>query len=270
MRARESRESGRLFDDPYAQAFLDAAPAMFPNEPTDGRDRTALGPMAAVGAAFYSHVVLRTRFFDDYLLAATAAGCGQVALLAAGLDTRAFRLSWPAGVRLFELDLPEVLTFKERALAGMGARARCARAVVRIDLRSNWSEALVAAGFVAGMPTAWLAEGLLAYLSADHVVRLLTTIGGLSAPISRFACEHGAIADDSLLARARTMPAMAEYTALWKGGLGADTPEWLRRHGWGVDLRDLATVAATLGRPVPDAASGGFLTAVREPAMNTC
>ena len=83
--------------------------------------------LASLGAAFYFHGVIRTRFFDDYLLAACVAGCTQVVLLAAGLDTRVFRLPWPDDVCLFELDLPEVQTFKERVLAGQGAVPRCER-----------------------------------------------------------------------------------------------------------------------------------------------
>lgn len=262
VRARESRRPDRLFDDPYASVFLDAASGALPGE----QDRVALGPMAALGAVFFAHAVLRTRFFDDHLLAAAAAGCRQVVLLAAGLDTRAFRLPWPDGLRLFELDLPQVLTFKEHALAGRAPRPRCGRTIVPADLRQDWTTALTAAGFDASVPTAWLAEGLLLYLSAQEATGLLVAIGDLSAPGSRFACENGSIAENSLLIEASTMPAMAEYTPLWKGGLGAGTPDWLRRHGWLVDLHDLAAVAAAHGRSIPDATTGGFLTAVRTPS----
>jgi methyltransferase (TIGR00027 family) len=263
VRARETRRPDQLFDDPYAQAFLDAAPGVLPDEPVLGRDLAARGPMASLGAVFAAHGVLRTRFFDDYLLAATAAGCEQVVLLAAGLDTRAFRLAWPAGVRLFEVDLPDVLNFKQRVLADQAARPRCERVIVPADLRGNWSPTLVAAGFQETAPTAWLAEGLLIYLSADETAGMLTTVGELSAPGSRLAFEHGGMATDSLLARARTMPTMAEYTALWQGGLGTNAPSWLADHGWRVHTHDRAALAAAYGRPDPDAAGGGFLTAVR-------
>jgi methyltransferase (TIGR00027 family) len=89
IRARESRRDDRLFDDPYSQGFVDAAPGAFPEEPKTGEELAALGPMASLGAVFYGHAVIRTRFFDEYLTAATATGCSQVVLLAAGLDTRA-------------------------------------------------------------------------------------------------------------------------------------------------------------------------------------
>jgi methyltransferase (TIGR00027 family) len=186
-----------------------------------------------------------------------------VVLLAAGLDTRAFRLAWPDGVRLFELDLPEVLAFKEQVLAGRHAGARCQRAVLPADLRQDWPAALAAAGFQPAQPTAWLAEGLLVYLSAEQAAGLLAAVGELSAPTSRLAFEHGDVAAASLLARARAIPAMDPFTSLWKGGLGADAPDWLARRGWQVRLHDRAALAAAYGRAAPASSGGGFLTAVR-------
>ncbi|GAA3548520.1 SAM-dependent methyltransferase [Amycolatopsis ultiminotia] len=263
VRARESRRPDRLFDDPYAQAFLDAAPGVLPDEPVSARELAEWGPMAALGTVFHAHGVLRTRFFDDYLLAATAAGCHQVVLLAAGLDTRVFRLSWPDGVRVFEVDLPEVLEFKQLVLAEQAAGPRCERVIVPADLRGRWCSTLVAAGFREPVPTAWLAEGLLVYLSAEQAARLLTAVSELSAPGSRLAFEQGGMAAESLPARARAMPAMAEYAALWRGGLGVDAPSWLAEHDWCVHTHDRAALADSYGRSDPKAAGGGFLTAIR-------
>ncbi len=257
VRAEESRRPDRLFDDPYAQAFLAAAPGAFPEEPA------VVGGLAWLGAAFFFHGVIRTRFFDDYLLAATAAGCRQVVLLAAGLDTRAFRLAWPDKVRLFELDLPEMLAFKEPVLAAQHAVPQCERVVLPADLREDWPATLATAGFQPTRPTAWLAEGLLIYLSAEEAARLLTAVGELSAPGSQLAFEHGTIAESPLLAQARALPAMAQFTSLWKGGLGTHAPEWLTRHGWQAHTHDRATLAATYGRAVPASSNGGFVTAVR-------
>lgn len=263
VRAEESRRPDRLFDDPYAQAFVGVDPGVFPEQPTTADELASLGPLASLGAAFYFHGVIRTRFFDDYLLAACAAGCTQVVLLAAGLDTRAFRLPWPDGVRLFELDLPEVLNFKDGLLAGQGAVARCERMAAPADLREDWPVELGRAGFQTTEPTAWLAEGLLLYLSADEAAHLLTAVGQLSVPGSQLSFEHGAIADTALLAQARAMPTMDRYTALWKGGLGEDASDWLTRHGWRTQTQDLATIAASYDRPIPGSSDGGFLTAVR-------
>ncbi|TQS29895.1 SAM-dependent methyltransferase [Microbispora sp. KK1-11] len=263
VRAHESLRDDRLFSDPYAQRFLDAAPGAFPEQPASAEDLAALGPLASLGAVFAFHGVLRTRFFDDYLIAATAAGCPQVVLLAAGLDTRAFRLPWPGGVRVFELDLPEVLAFKEAVLDRADALPACERKAVPADLRARWAGELVAAGFDHAVPTAWLAEGLLLYLTADEATRLLTEVGELSRPGSRLAFEHGGIADPALLAQARGMPAMDEYASLWREGPGEDAPGWLSRHGWQSQVHDRAEVAASYGRPVPGPSSGGFLTAIR-------
>jgi len=263
VRARESQRDDRLFDDPYAQAFVDAAPGAFPEEPTTGEQLAALGPMASLGAVFYAHGVIRTRFFDDYLTAATTAGCSQVVLLAAGLDTRAFRLPWPQRTRVLEVDLPDVLAFKDTVLAARGAVPRCARTTVPADLRAGWTAALVEAGFDRAAPTAWLAEGLLIYLSAAEAELLLHGISELSAPGSQLAFEHSPMAAAALTDQARQMPAMQQYTKLWKGGLGDDAPRWLTSHGWQPELHELAPLAASYQRPVPGQARGGFLTAVR-------
>jgi methyltransferase (TIGR00027 family) len=259
VRAEENRRPDRLFDDPYAQAFVAAAPGAFPEQ------RTAPGELASWGATISVHGVIRTRFFDDYLLAACAAGCRQVVLLAAGLDTRAFRLAWPAGVRLFELDLPEVLAFKERVLAAQAAVPRCERTLLPGDLRRDWPAALVKAGFEPAVPAAWLAEGLLIYLSADQAARLLSAVGELSAGGSQlaFEFEHRSGAGTGLLDQARAIPALAEVTRMWKGGLGGDAPDWLSRHGWQPRSHDRAALAASYGRAVIRPSSGGFLTAVR-------
>jgi methyltransferase (TIGR00027 family) len=263
VRARESRHDDRLFDDPYAQAFLDAAPGAFPAEPTTEEPLAALGPPASLGAVFYAHGVIRTRFFDDYLTAATTAGCRQVVLLAAGLDTRAFRLPWPQRTRVFEVDLPDVLAFKDTVLSSRGAVPRCQRTTVPADLREAWTANLAEAGFNATSPAAWMAEGLLLYLTADEAGQLLTGVSALSAPGSRLSFEHSPTAAAALTAQARQMPAMQQYAKLWKGGLG-DAPGWLISHGWQPQYHELAPLAASYRRPVPGSARGGFLTAVRQ------
>ncbi len=263
VRARESRRDDRLFDDPYAQAFLDAAPGAFPEEPETQEQLAPLGPMASLGAVFYAHAVIRTRFFDDYLTAATAARCRQVVLLAAGLDTRAFRLAWPKDTRVFEVDLPDVLAFKDTVLAARNAVPRCERTAVPADLRVDWTATLAEAGFDRVSRAAWLAEGLLIYLTAGEAGRLLTGVSELSAPGSQLSFEHGPMATATLTGQARQMPAMQEYTSLWKGGLGDDARRWLTGHAWQPQFRELAALAASYRRPVPGQARGGFLTATR-------
>jgi methyltransferase (TIGR00027 family) len=185
-----------------------------------------------------------------------------VVLLAAGLDTRAFRLDWPAETRLFEVDLPDVMDFKQQVLTDRSARPGCLRTVVTADLRETWPQQLIAGGFEPGSATAWLVEGLFIYLSADEATRLLSDITALSVPGSQIAFEHGSVAHSTAFREARVMPAMREYTALWKGGLGGDAPAWLTGHGWRVRTHDAAGLAESCGRPAPAGSSSGFLTAI--------
>jgi methyltransferase (TIGR00027 family) len=248
IRARESGRPDRLFDDPFASLFVPGATVAHDADAHDAR--TASDPRRR---AIAFQVVIRTRFYDDALLAAVDAGCRQVVLVAAGLDARAFRLSWPPGLTLFELDQPDVLTRKDDVLAGAGAQARCPRKTVGIDLREDWGAALVASGFDAGLPTAWLAEGLLVYLDDDSAARLLETVTGLSATGSRLAFEKrnpDAAAPDAL-------------AGLWLGGLAADPVGWLDSRGWASEVHGLADVAASYGRPMGRESQSGFLTATR-------
>ncbi len=263
LRARESRRADRLFDDPYAQAFVDAAADSPGPAPKAGADAAAPGPAAALSAAFYARVVIRTRFFDTYLTAAASGGCSQVVLLAAGLDARAFRLAWPPGTRVFEVDLPGLLAFKDAVLAARGAASQCERTTVPADLRADWPVALAEAGFDPARPAAWLAEGLLIYLTAEDAGRLLAGVTELSAPGSQLSFEHSPVATAALMDRARQMPSLHRYASLWQGGLGEDAPRWLADHGWQPRFHELAALAAGYDRPVPVQARGGFLTALR-------
>lgn len=246
VRAIESAAPDALFDDPYAAAFVAAS-----GEPI--RPRRNPGPLAT---ALMLQTVIRTRFYDDRLL---QSGCGQVVLLAAGLDTRAYRLAWPSGTRLFELDLPPVLEFKDNVLATRSAAPRCDRTAVPVDLLSpGWADRLADAGFDASRPTAWLVEGLLVYLTAEEAAALLTTVGELSAPASRLALERGRSGRTAL-----DDPSVAHITSLWKGGLGTGTAGWLDRHGWRTEAHPLDAVAARYGRPTGNPSGTGFITALR-------
>ncbi|MFD5466871.1 SAM-dependent methyltransferase [Kitasatospora sp. NPDC127059] len=210
-RAQESLREDRLFDDPHARAFVDAAGA------------EAVSSMRTFG----SYIALRTALFDDYLLAATRSGLRQVVLLAAGLDTRALRLDWPAGTTVFELDLPEVLEFKEAVLGPAGGT----RTVVPADLREDWAPALTAAGFHPGAPTAWLAEGLLPYLTSADNDLLVQRVGALSAPASRLAVEHvnPTTTYKGDVSGFRKM--QSSIGAQWRS-TQPDPPGWLAGHGW--------------------------------------
>jgi methyltransferase (TIGR00027 family) len=257
VRAEESGRPDRLFSDPYARAFVAAARGALP-------DRGVAGSGDAMTAVLHAAVV-RTRFYDDYLLDACVSGCRQVVLIAAGLDSRAFRLPWPAGVHLLEIDLPEVLAFKEQVLTGAGAVSRCRRIPVAVDLRTDWPLQLIEAGFTPLEPTAWLLEGLLVYLTADETANLLAAVTAQSAQGSRLACEHQGSGTGGGFNKPTT-PRLAAFTAMWKGGMGRATPQWLDEHGWQVRVEDRDTVADMYGRPSPVPSDGGYLTAVRAAA----
>ncbi|MFJ2577271.1 SAM-dependent methyltransferase [Kitasatospora aureofaciens] len=249
VRAYESARPEPLFSDPYAAAFVAASGMAMP----------AAGPDSALARRMVAHTILRTRFYDDRLL---AAGAGQVVLLAAGLDTRAYRLRWPRGTRLFELDLAPVLAFKDRVLGGLGAVPACERTTLAGNLlHPDWPRRLVEAGFDPARPTAWLAEGLLVYLTADEAAGLLAAVGDLSAPGSRLLVEKGRDVTGT-----PQEPALAHITGLWKGGLGAGTHDWLADHGWTTRITTLPQAAADYGRPLPPAAGPvvtGFIEALR-------
>jgi methyltransferase (TIGR00027 family) len=249
-RAAESRRSNPLFDDPFAADFVTAA----------GNALSSLGyhsPDAQGNGDLWSWLItylpVRTRFFDDYFHKACAAGCRQVVILAAGLDTRAFRMSWPAGVRLFELDTPEVLAFKERVLAKRAATPACERRAIGIDLRQDWPAALEQAGFRPGEPTAWLAEGLLLYLTQGESGHLLDRIGQLSAPGSQLGVEFATQAAMRVMGDFLDDSPYAEFIkSLWRSGGQADPTGWLDGNGWQTDNFAAATLAQSYNRPLPD------------------
>ncbi len=144
----------------------------------------------ATGTAHFANAMaVRTRFFDDFFSSATNAGIRQTVILAAGLDSRAFRLPWPSGTTVFEVDQPQVIDFKTATLSGLGAQPTADRRTVAVDLREDWPAALGEAGFDPSQRTAWIAEGLLGYLPAEAQDRLLDQITALSVSGSRFATE---------------------------------------------------------------------------------
>jgi methyltransferase (TIGR00027 family) len=245
-RAIESTRDDRLFDDPLAAAFLTAAGWEGPNAATiEAGRRSRLGAMAA-------WVVARTRFLDDLLLDAAANGVRQVVLLGAGLDSRAFRLAWPEGTRVFELDSPEMLAFKQRVVDEQGAEPRAERIAIAVDLREDWVRALRDAGFDEHSPTAWIVEGLLVYLDEDAVDRLLREITSLSAPGSRMGIT--ASSKGSIDSWRETVG--DEISKLWISALPTDPVTWLDGYGWSAGAYDSRDRLRAYGRPAPDRADG--------------
>ena len=184
----------------------------------------------------------RTRFFDAFFLQATQAGIRQAVILASGLDARAYRLAWPAGMTVFEVDQPQVIAFKTETLAELGAAPTADRRPVAIDLRQDWPAALVEAGFDHTQPTAWIAEGLLGYLPPEAQDRLLDNISALSADGSRLATE--AIPDMPEVDHEKAREMMRKATEKWRAhGFDLEFTEL----GYEGDRNDVAVYLDTLG-----------------------
>lgn len=178
-------------NDQFAAPLVRAVGVDFFTKLVDG-DLTAadLGDDPQMNIArFADGMAARTRFFDEFFTDAGAAGVRQAVILAAGLDSRAYRLDWPAGTVVFEIDQPEVIAFKSQTLADLGAQPTADRRTVAADLRDDWVSALRSAGFDPAAPTAWIAEGLFGYLPPEAQDRLLDLITENSAPGSRLAAE---------------------------------------------------------------------------------
>src|ERR1700738_3686869 len=194
-RAAETSSDHPLIRDEYAEPLV-STPAL-----AEVRERIASlwrrpdeaeNPAAGLAMDFQQMIdyqAVRTHFFDQYSAAAAEAGIRQHVILAAGLDSRAYRLNWPAGTVVYEIDLPAVLEYKSTTLDGLGAAPATTRREVAVDLRGDWPAALRAAGFDPAVPTAWLAEGLLPFLPGQAQEAMFNAIDGLSAAGSRIAVE---------------------------------------------------------------------------------
>jgi methyltransferase (TIGR00027 family) len=184
-------------------------------------------------------VVVRTKYFDDYFADATDDGVRQIVILASGLDTRAYRLPWPPGTVIYEIDHPRVIEFKTSTMAEVGAKPTATRHAVAADLRGDWDAELRAAGFQPHLPTAWLAEGLLMYLQGQEQDRLFDTITALSGPGSTVATEYApglkGFKTDGVEELSRTFRAHGmdiDIPSLIQTGDRSNVVDYLRGKGW--------------------------------------
>lgn len=257
VRAQESAREDRLFDDPWAVALAGPEGAAW----IEQRQPGSTVPM-----------VLRTRFFDDFVQRiAVHDGIGQIVLLAAGLDTRAFRLPWPELTRLFELDQPVVLQHKDQILATAGAQPTCERQTIQADLNDPWTEALLEAGFNPQQPSGWLLEGFLFYLANEHITRILDEITSLATPGSWLGFD---IVNSIMLVSSLTqkwIEMQAQSGAPWIGTMD-DPVGFLAERGWQASLTQAGAADANHGRwtlPVipttmPDFPHNWFVTAEKK------
>lgn len=266
-RAVATNTADPLIDDPFAEPLVRAVGVEFFTRWATGElDPADVDtPDAPWGLQRMTDLLAaRTRYFDAFFLDATSAGIRQVVILASGLDARAYRLPWPAGTTVFEIDQPQVIKFKTTTLAALGAEPTADLRALPIDLRQDWPAVLLEAGFDPGQPTAWIAEGLLAFLPPDAQDRLLDNVTRLSANGSRLAAEifvnstDGAQSQnilDNAVARWRDHGFDIEVSELGYDGDRHDVASYLADHGWQSVRTPLSTLLTDNGLPpIPPAA----------------
>jgi methyltransferase (TIGR00027 family) len=258
-RAAATKRPQPVIDDPFAEALVRAVGI-------DVFTRIATGELDTVeteGGVGFPRMIdtfaARARFYDDYFAAAGNAGLRQVVIVASGLDSRPYRLSWPAGTTVYEIDQPEVIEFKAATLSKLGATPTAEHRTVGIDLRQDWPGALRRAGHDPAAPTAWLAEGvLIGFLPPEAEVRLLDSIDSLSSAGSRVADDYGQVAGSSEEAQEhsrrtaegwRRQGLDMDIAALTYPGEHTDVAEHLLAHGWDTTRATLADLFAAAGLP---------------------
>ncbi len=256
-----------LIDDPYAEPLVRAVGLDFFVRALDGEiSLDAIDPRFNTRRAAEGMSV-RTRHFDRMFTDAAAAGIRQAVILASGLDARAYRLPWPAGTTVFELDQPDVIAFKTRTLATLGAEPTADRCAVAIDLREDWPKALLDNGFDPRKPTAWSAEGLLIYLPPEAQDLLFDRIDELSAPGSRLATEH--IPDISMFADGRSREIAERLQAYGQNiemgeliyhGERNDVVAYLADRGWDVATQKMPDAYAANGFTFDESSTIGLFT----------
>ncbi len=268
-RARETASAEPLIRDQFAEPLVstpelegvrEQVAAWWAGEPDDGSEDEAAN-FAVDAQNMINYQAVRTHFFDAYFADATEAGVRQVVILAAGLDSRAYRLAWPDDTVVYEIDLPKVLEYKAETLAGHGATPIADRREVPVDLRHDWPQALRGAGFDATRPTAWLAEGLLPFLPAAAQEAMFAAIDSLSGSGSRVAVEIFGVDPEK---RREAQEKWAELKArreargqdtsfnpfdLWFDDEGRpDCADWFTAHGWTSQTVNACEEALRLGR----------------------
>lgn len=203
----------------------------------------------------------------------------QVVVLGAGMDSRPWRLHLPSGISWFEVDRDDVLSMKMSLLAQAGAEVgqqrrkisshmsfntRLERKIGTLDhhtsgvvfpLRADAWTAVVAdlgsptwvtaledcGGFDPEIPTIWVAEGLLMYLSEERAADLLKELASLSCKGSALITMN---VTEDVIRKVKVDPKASALMQTWKFGCPVDPTDWLARLGWQSQLvttrRDMA------------------------------
>jgi methyltransferase (TIGR00027 family) len=262
-RALEAQRDDPLAVDPYAEVFCRAVGGSWADVLDGNAPEHRL--KSDFGEVFQTFLGARTRFFDDYFRGAAAAGVRQIVIVAAGLDSRGYRLPWPADTVIFELDQPKVLEFKRAVMAGHGDAPTADRREVAVDLREDWPKALLHSGFDPAKPSAWLAEGLLMYLPGSAQEQLYAGIDSLATPGSHVALEEmQPLPPDALEAKRAEERAEGQgpgnFFALIYNEKHRDAVDWFGEHGWDAEAILAADYVRQAGRPVPPPDTDGGQT----------
>ncbi len=269
-RAAETESENPLIKDPFARMFVEAAGegmwSIYADPELLAKAIEVEPDMAARIQLMVDFMATRTAFFDEFFLRAADTGVRQVVILAAGLDARTWRLPWPDGTVVYELDQPKVLEFKMETLRSHGAQPAAELVNVPVDLRQDWPKALQEAGFDPSRASAWSAEGLVRYLPAQAQDMLFERVHSLSAAGSWLASnvpgpgftEPGLVArqreDMQRMRAAAAKLVNAEITdvnELWYAEERTPVDGWLREHGWDVSTATFAELMARYGRTIP-------------------
>ena len=252
-RALEANKPEPMVVDPYAEVFCRAVGGEWADVLDGKAPENKL--MSEFGEHFVNYQAARTKYFDDFLYAAADAGVGQIVIPAAGLDSRAYRLAWPEGTVVFELDQPQVLEFKREVLTRSGEKPTAERREIAIDLRDDWPRALRQSGFDSSRRSAWLLEGLLVYLPAAAQRELFTGINELAAHGSHVAVDDGKPFSDELYQAARERERAegneGQFFSLIYNERHAPAIDWFTVRGWRGTAVALPDYFQQVGRPVP-------------------
>jgi methyltransferase (TIGR00027 family) len=258
-RALASKAPEPLITDPYADPLVRAVGVGLFKQILDGE--IPLGASTdpqSNPTRMIDVLAVRTKFFDEFFRDAIAAGIRQAVILASGLDSRAYRLSWPPGTVVFEIDQQTVIDFKTATMSRLGATPGAEHRPVAVDLREDWPAALRANGFDETRPTAWIAEGLLAYLPPEAQDRLFDEITALSAKGSRVATEYHPEGAAAFADRNRVMAQHwkdhgfdLDLGALMYHGERKPASDYLAGHGWRVYTQTREELFAAYGREMP-------------------
>jgi methyltransferase (TIGR00027 family) len=258
-RAVASRQPDPLINDPFAVALVRAVGIDFFTRFAEGELNLSDVDKGGTAELMTTVMAVRTKFFDDFFTDAAANGIRQAVILASGLDARPYRLPWPDGTVVYEIDQPQVIEFKTATMSAIGATPSAERRAVAIDLRHDWPAALRRSGFDDTAPTAWSAEGLLVYLPPEAQDRLFDNIAALSAPGSRLATEFHPDAGASIGERAAALRSEwqehgfdVNLADLFYPGERNNVVDYLAEHGWTVSAQPRPELFKDYGKEFPD------------------